>query len=99
VLTNACQLRDFGSLALNRMVVRFAGEEGADCCRSSRRPIATFSSTIASSADPTRPIIFSTRVGHLRGWFTGKGKPRAFGRNLTSSLPASDPRPWPKGKH
>jgi hypothetical protein len=99
VLTNACRLRDFGSLALNRMVVRFNGEEGRGLLQVVP-PTHRF--LLIDNRKLSRPnetyYFLNTGLATCEVWFTGRGKPRHFSDDRNTSLPKPDPKALAKEK-
>lgn len=99
VLTNACQLRDFGSLPLNRMVVRFNGEEGRGLLQvvPPTHRFLLIDNRKLSRPDETYYFL-NTGLATCEVWFTGKGKPRTLNLPQKSSLPAPDRKALAKRK-
>lgn len=99
VLTNACRLRDFGSLPLNRMVVRFNGEEGRGLLQvvPPTHRFLLIDKRKLSRPDETYYFL-NTGLSTCEVWFIGKGKPRALNSPQNSSLPAPDPKALAKKK-
>jgi hypothetical protein len=99
VLTNACRLRDFGSLALNRMVVRFNGEEGRGLLQvvPPTHRFLLIDTQKLSRPDETYYFL-NTGLATCDVWFTGKGKPRVLNAKTKSSLPPADPKALAKKK-
>lgn len=99
VLTNACRLRDFGSLPLNRMVVRFDGEEGRGLLQVVP-PTHRF--LLIDSRKLSRPnetyYFLNTGLATCEVWFTGKGPPRRLDPIRKTSLPPPDPKALAKRK-
>ncbi|MDR3438682.1 hypothetical protein [Telmatospirillum sp.] len=91
VLTNACRLRDFGSLALNRMVVRFNGEEGRGLLQVVP---PTHRHLLIDTRKLSRPdetyYFLNTGLATCEVWFTGKGRPRTLTAKYGTSLPPPD---------
>ncbi len=99
VLTTACRLRDFGSLPLNRMVVRFNGEEGRGLLQvvPPTHRFLLIDTRKLSRADETYYFL-NTGLSTCEVWFTGKGRPRVLTPGLNSSLPPTDRRALAKRK-
>ncbi len=92
VLTNACRLRDFGSLPLNRMVVRFNGEEGRGLLQvvPPTHRFLLIDNRKLSRPDETYYFL-NTGLASCEVWFTGKGRVRRLDPKMRSSLPPPDP--------
>jgi hypothetical protein len=99
VLTSACRLRDFGSLPLNRMVVRFNGEEGRGLLQVVP-PTHRFLliDTRKLSRDKETYYFLNSGLSTCEVWFTGGKRPRTFGTNRDTSLPPADPKALAKKK-
>ncbi|HXP98399.1 MAG TPA: hypothetical protein VN809_16925 [Telmatospirillum sp.] len=99
VLTQACRLGDFGSLPLNRMVVRFNGEEGRGLLQvvpPTHRHLLIDGRKF-SRANETYYFL-NSGLATCEVWFTGKGTPRRFAANQTTSLPPPNPKALAKKK-
>jgi hypothetical protein len=99
VLTNACRLDDFGSQTLNRMVVRFNGDEGRGLLLvvpPTHRHLLIDKRKLSRPAETYYFLNSGTTTCEV--WFTGKGKPRSLTPQQNSSLPLSDPKALIKRK-
>ncbi|MTJ79446.1 MAG: hypothetical protein F8N37_00270 [Telmatospirillum sp.] len=99
VLTNACQLGDFGSLTLNRMVVRFEGPKG----RALLQVVPpTHRHLLIDRRGLSRPgeiyYFLNTGLSTCEVWFAGKGAPRSLTAPAGTSLPPPDKKALAKRK-
>jgi hypothetical protein len=99
VLTNACQIGEFQSLTLNRMVVKFDGEEGRGLLQVVP---PTHRHLLLDKRRLSRPgetyYFLNSGLATCEVWFIGKGKPRSLSTTTGSSLPPTDPKALQKRK-
>jgi hypothetical protein len=88
VLTNACQLGDFGSLPLNRIVVKFTGKGGRALLQVVAPHYRHLLIDRRGLARPNEIYYFhDTGLASCEVWVEGESGPRAFAKGRNTVLP------------